>query len=56
MSGLFAHCKSITYLPDINKWSINNVSDISYIFFNCQKLISLPDISKWETTNIKKMN
>ena len=32
MSDMFLGCKSLSSLPDISKWNINNVTDMSYIF------------------------
>ena len=55
MSKMFYNCSSLTVLPDISKWSMKNVTDISKMFYNCSSLISLPDISKWDTKNVKKM-
>ena len=45
---MFYGCKSLITLPDISKWNIFNVNDISYMFYGCNSLISLPDISKWK--------
>ena len=39
-------------LPDISKWNINKVTNMSGIFSNCFELKELPDISKW-FNNIK---
>ena len=49
LKGMFNGFSSIKSLPDISKWSTNNVIDMSYLFYNCSSLISLPDISKWNT-------
>ena len=38
-------------LPDISKWNISNVEDMSCMFYGCNSLNSLPDISKWNTSN-----
>ena len=43
-------------MPDISKWNIVNVTNISFMFCNCQSLSNLPDISKWKTNNIRDMN
>ena len=56
MSGLFAGCSSLKYLPDISKWNIEKTKNISHMFLGCTSLIELPDISKWNTKNIKNMN
>ena len=34
-------------LPDISKWNICDVNNISGLFFGCSSLKELPDISKW---------
>ena len=31
---IFYECKSLKSLPDISKWNINNVTDMSYVFYN----------------------
>ena len=41
MQGFFLFCKSLTTLPDISKWNIKNVKDISGMFAGCQSLINL---------------
>ena len=47
MSGLFYECSSLQSLPDISKWNINNINDMSWMFNGCEILNSLSDISKW---------
>ena len=42
---------SLEFLPDISKWNLSNVNNISGLFFNCSSLISLPDISQWDLFN-----
>ena len=54
--GIFHDCESLSSLPDISKWNIQNVNDISYMFSNCKSLSSLPDISKWNTQNVNDMS
>ena len=56
MNGAFSHCKSLQSLPDISKWNIQNVTDISDLFSFCSKLNSLPDISKWNTSSVQNMS
>jgi len=46
MSGIFSECSSLSSLPDILKWNINKVEDMSYIFNLCPSLLSKPDIKK----------
>ena len=52
LNSMFAGCKSLISLPDMSKWDMSEVTDISYIFFNCNSLKSLPDISKWDLNKV----
>ena len=56
MSNIFKKCSNSKSLPDINKWNISNVADLSGKFSDCLKLEFLPDISKWNTSNVTNMN
>ena len=49
---MLSGCESLTSLPDISMWNMNNVLDISYMFSNCTSLTTLPDISNWNVYNI----
>ena len=49
MNYIFAECYSLSYIPNISKWNISSVKDISYMFYDCKSLSILPDISIWET-------
>ena len=40
--------KGLISLPDISRWNIYNVSDISYLFSEFNSLVSFPDIFKWK--------
>ena len=44
MGCIFALCSTLTSLPDISKWNINNVTNMNGIFSECSSLTSLPDI------------
>ena len=48
MSYIFNECKNI---PDISKWNVSNVNDMSYMFNECE-CINIPDISKWNVLNL----
>ena len=50
--GMFEKCYISTF-PDISKWDISNVRNLSGMFTGCN---SLPDISKWNTQNVIDMN
>ena len=39
MIGMFAGCKSLSFLPDISKWNTNNVSDMRNMFEDCLNII-----------------
>ena len=56
MRYMFNNCESLSSLPDISKWNINNVTNMSYMFNNCESLSSLPDISKWNTKDDANIN
>ena len=47
MNRLFYRCCSLTTLPDLSKWIINENNDIDEMFLECYNLAFLPDISKW---------
>jgi len=32
MNEIFSHCESLSSLPDISKWNLNNVYNINNIF------------------------
>ena len=49
---MFYRCSSLSSLPDISKWNINNMINMNYMFFGCSSLSSLPDISKWNINNV----
>ena len=51
MSFMFRRCSSLSSLPDISKWNINNVTSMLGMFEGCSSLSSLPDISKWNINN-----
>ena len=42
MSGMFYSCKSLSSLPDISKWNIEKVTDMSEMFKGCKKLTNIP--------------
>ena len=59
MSYMFFNCNSLTFIPDISEWKLNNLdnmANISYMFSNCKSLLSLPDLSKWKTDNVIDMS
>ena len=53
MNFAIAYCRSLTSLPDLSKWDINNVKFMESILQNCSSLLYIPDISKWIEKNRK---
>ena len=47
MSEMFYNCRSLVVLPDISKWNVKKVKDMSRMFSGCVSLTSFPDILKW---------
>ena len=47
MEGMFNKCSSLISLPDISKWNISKLRNISFMFYECNSLISFPDVSIW---------
>jgi len=43
---MFDKCSSLEELPNISKWNINHVKNMSDLFYGCSKIKYLPDISK----------
>ena len=50
MRGIFYRCPSLSSLPDISNWNVNNVINMSDMLREYYRLPSLPDISKWNTS------
>ena len=50
----FSFCGSSFFLslPDISKWNLRKVIDMSSLFYGCSSLVSVPDISKWKLDNV----
>ena len=46
---------SLKKIPDISKWNIDNITNISCMFANCSSLEYLPDISKWNTNKLNNI-
>ena len=47
---------SLEIIPDISKWDMSNVTDVSYMFYECQVIRSLPNISKWKTNKFNDLS
>lgn len=55
LSNMFAHCVSLTSLPDISRLDTSNVENMSSMFLNCKKLVEIDDISKWDVSKVTNM-
>ena len=53
---MFHNCPLLSSIPNISKWEIKGVEDITEMFYNCSSLSSLPDISKWIIKDISQLN
>ena len=56
LSNLFASCKQLIALPDIDKINTDNLTNIYNMFGGCSSLKSIPDISKWNISKVKNMS
>ena len=45
---MFNNCLSLSSLPDIYKWNIDNGEDMSWMFHDCSSLLIIPNFSKFE--------
>ena len=50
---IFYNCRSLSSLPDLSKWNIDNVIDMNGMFTGCSSLSFLPEISKWNIIMLK---
>ena len=44
--GFFAGCSSLKEIPDISKWDIRKINNLSCLFYGCSSLQKLPNISE----------
>ena len=51
-----AFCEKLKEFPDISKWDISKVKNISGLFCYCTNLIKIPDISIWNTNEVEEMD
>ena len=61
LNSIFENCSSLSIIPDISKWKLNNNIKINNIFKGCDSLIIYPNISNWninisETSDISSSN
>ena len=48
MKKIFYGCNSLSSLPDISKWDISKVKDMTSILNECNSLLVIPNLSKWK--------
>ena len=53
---LFCECKSLSCLPDLSKWNLDNIYELSDIFSGCKSQCSFPDISKIYSKSLPILN
>jgi hypothetical protein len=51
MSFIFMECRSLTSIPDIYKWKLDNILNINLMLYNCVSLSSLPDMKNFENAD-----
>ena len=56
MSGLFLGCSKLKTLPNISKWNIHNVTDISSMFAGSYSFISLFNGQKYNISYIEYLD
>ena len=49
-------CHSLSSLPDISKWNMENIIDINSMFEGCSSLSALPNTGKWNIINVQNLN
>ena len=49
---MFNNCLSLSSLPDIYKWNIDNGEDMSWMFHDCSSLLIIPNFSKFERNSL----
>ena len=45
---MFQNCESLSSLPDVSKWNMNNVNKMNEMFKNCEMLNNWPKLSRWK--------
>jgi len=55
MKALFSECKNIVSFPDLSKWNVSNVTDMSTMFNECNSLKEPPLIGKWDVRKVVTM-
>ena len=50
----FANCSSLTTIPQMNKWNVTNITDMSNMFY--ESPLFNQDISNWNVSNVTNMS
>ena len=56
MISVLYKCSSLASLPEISKWNVKKVKNMSFLFYECTDLKYLPDISKLNVDIVKNMS
>jgi len=49
---MFSVCRLLSSIPDISKWNITNLYNMSNLLSECSSLVSIPDIFKFKGKDI----
>jgi surface protein len=52
MNGVFSMCTKLKVLPNIGKWSTENVKEMIGMFNECSSLENIQDLGKWNVSNV----
>ena len=55
MNNMFCECSSLKSLPEILKWNISNVEDMTNIFEGCKLLLQSANFFYFNIRNIEKI-
>jgi len=54
LAGLFAHCTSIDFIPNIDQWDTSQITNMESVFYNAKSFNS--DIGNWDTSKVTDMS
>ena len=52
---MFCNCSGAAFNPDVSKWDVSNVTNMSYMFGDCSGDAFNPDVSAWNVSNVTNM-
>ena len=53
--AMFSRCSGAAFNPDVSKWDVSNVENMSWMFYNCSGAAFNPDVSNWNVSNVTNM-